>query len=1156
MRFSRLNRIAVVFFIVFQGIAFTLHAQDTLVVQTFTFDSTSRAGVFSFPDAQPDSWSKILLQYTMRCHDAAVGNGNVGCYEWDYHCNTVVTDSSLTDSVRATHPDYIITGTSSNPFYYVNSQTYNYLLFTQQQVLYNTINWADTSFVGNGLTNIDEPFGTGAVARKSRLLYTAGELSAAGFSAGEITGLAFQIADAGVPVRFLKVRMKQTGLETLDPVTPDNTGFEEVYFLDTPFGNAGWYGLHFYNPFEWDGVQNIVVELSYTLEEPGDPTILQGESVTGDMMLSSATPDGYVRVSEGDYIDVPAGAFGSLDSVITIAFWQYGDPEKQPFNSWILEGADASGQRVVNIHLPWGNSRVYWDAGNSGTGSYDRIDKQASFDEFAGRWNHWAFIKNAATGEMKIYLNGELWHSGTGKTRTMEGISVFHLAGSKTAGKYAGMINDFSVWDTELDQQTIAQWMYRDITSGHPAWDHLLLYYRLDEADNGLVTDFAPGGYGGTVVGQPLFRYKMGHELDRNFEAFDYRPNTAFIRGDYVQSVDTINFLDSVPRPYNIIYSYYVTGTNLYPGDTSVAWEAGYMPVVNEQGATVDSVFVPWEGSIEINTLEYYPKWPMRFELLSFITPYGNGLDLGQDGVMWEFDVTDFAPVLRGDKYLSIEGVGKWSEELDLKFLYISGTPVRDVLSVQQLWPVTPASQLWSGFSPADIINDVRFEPREITIPSDADAVKLRSAITGHGQTGEFTPKWHWLDIDGGTHEFTYKVWKECSTIPVYPQGGTWLFDRAGWCPGDPTKLFEFDATPYVTSGQTHTIDYGLQATVPFSNADYRISNQMVCYGPPNFSLDAEILGVVKPNSAYAAHLRFNPACMAPEVWFRNNGTEAVQSLEIEYGVEGGAVEVYTWTGNLGFLDSVLVELPIPSMAFWEGTAQRFHVNILSVNGTSDEVAYNNHYVVPFGLTDVFDVSVEMELHCYTNNYGFQNSYYVMNSAGEIILERDNLESNTLYVDALDLEPGCYKIHIDDTGDNGLYYWYNTSQGSGYLRLKKPPAYILKHIEPEFGRFAEYEFAVANLTGVERVTENRTMGIYPNPAKDHLFIELTGFPAGTQVGVSLNSLDGRELIQKQFTSSDDFIREYIALDGLAGGVYIVRCQAGEKTLYRKIIIGN
>ena len=167
--------------------------------------------------------------------------------------------------------------------------------------------------------------------------------------------------------------------------------------------------------------------------------------------LSSVTGKGTVLDFEGnDYVTIPAAAFSSITGKVSISLWQYGDPAIQPQDDSIFFAADSSGNRVVQAHLPWGSGSIYLDAGNTGS-SYDRISKSATADQYEGKWNHWVFTKDATSGEMKTYLNGNLWNSGTGKTRTMTGITQFKI-GSKYDGtsNYDGMICDFRIYDKAL----------------------------------------------------------------------------------------------------------------------------------------------------------------------------------------------------------------------------------------------------------------------------------------------------------------------------------------------------------------------------------------------------------------------------------------------------------------------------------------------------------------------------------------------------------------------------------------------------------------------------------------------------------------------------------------------------------------------------------
>ena len=129
-------------------------------------------------------------------------------------------------------------------------------------------------------------------------------------------------------------------------------------------------------------------------------------------------------VNSPTYSSNNAGYFnfdGSNDSVtlptldiagneLTFSVWNYGIEAKSSSIIWL---ADSGGHRMLNVHLPWSNRAVFFDKGGN---NYDRIYKTATNSEYQG-WHHWAFTANASTGSMKIYLDGSLWHSGTGKTK-------------------------------------------------------------------------------------------------------------------------------------------------------------------------------------------------------------------------------------------------------------------------------------------------------------------------------------------------------------------------------------------------------------------------------------------------------------------------------------------------------------------------------------------------------------------------------------------------------------------------------------------------------------------------------------------------------------------------------------------------------------------
>ena len=116
-------------------------------------------------------------------------------------------------------------------------------------------------------------------------------------------------------------------------------------------------------------------------------------------------------------------------------------------------------------------------------------------------------------------------------------------------------------------------------------------------------------------------------------------------------------------------------------------WESlSYTYTYDTSGVTTNIDTTHIDGTINIAELNYYNRYPMSFQIMSFVTPYGMGVNFGEFGESWYFDITDYAPVLKGQKQMTISGGGQWQEDLDIKFHFIVGTPPRDVLEMQQIW--------------------------------------------------------------------------------------------------------------------------------------------------------------------------------------------------------------------------------------------------------------------------------------------------------------------------------------------------------------------------------------------------------------------------------------------------------------------------------------
>jgi len=142
-------------------------------------------------------------------------------------------------------------------------------------------------------------------------------------------------------------------------------------------------------------------------------------------------------------VTLSASSLASITNAATVSFWQWGGDNAQ---CTIFGASDSANRRVLQAHLPWDGS-IYWDAGNT---AYDRINKAAGTAEYKNEWSHWSFTKNASDGTMRIYRNGTLWHSGTGKPRTVYGAVNFRLGSNATGGEtYKGSIDEFRLCNVE-----------------------------------------------------------------------------------------------------------------------------------------------------------------------------------------------------------------------------------------------------------------------------------------------------------------------------------------------------------------------------------------------------------------------------------------------------------------------------------------------------------------------------------------------------------------------------------------------------------------------------------------------------------------------------------------------------------------------------------
>ncbi|HHE39058.1 MAG TPA: hypothetical protein ENL20_10875 [Candidatus Cloacimonetes bacterium] len=448
------------------------------------------------------------------------------------------------------------------------------------------------------------------------------------------------------------------------------------------------------------------------------------------------------------------------------------------------------------------------------------------------------------------------------------------------------------------------------------------------------------------------------------------------------------------------------------------------------------------------------------FELDNYVTPYGIGLDLNGDcGWTYIYDVTDYAPLLKGRLDISS---GSQSELLDLKFVFIEGIPPRDVISVKNLYE-------WGNYKYEKIAVDSVMKPFELIFDPKASGYKMRARISGHGHFGprnccEWDRKTHTYYADESIL-FRWIIWKNCGDNPIYPQGGTWQFDRAGWCPGTPVDTYDYELTNIVDPGDTIMFDYGIEMYRDNGEKDgmFRQCHQLFSYGKPNFRINAEVYDIIVPSNK-DSYSRINPICTNPEIIIRNSGKDPLKTLTIKYGLCSEKKYIHKWFGNLEFLEKENIILPHID---WESPDSIFVVEISKPNGQFDEYPNNDKMTSIVFRPQILPGKFLMHIEAQGLGRAKDNAYTITDDVGKILYEKEGFEDNEIYEELIELPTGCYELKIIDRKEDGMIrqWWYrNSNPGlvgkNGMIEILDEEKNLLKRLKYDFAEAEIFRFRV------------------------------------------------------------------------------------------------
>jgi hypothetical protein len=523
----------------------------------------------------------------------------------------------------------------------------------------------------------------------------------------------------------------------------------------------------------------------------------------------------------------------------------------------------------------------------------------------------------------------------------------------------------------------------------------------------------------------------------------------------------------------------------------------------------------------------------INYEIGRMLTPYGSNFKEGWS-YTWSIDVTDFQAFLRDSVEIEYIHSGYESPDLGwdltLDFDVLFGPQVADYISVTKMWD--------GNFQYGNPENPIekQLTPIKVNRSENAAFGRFRIQHTGHGMDepsgcSEFCSRWRELKFDDKIVDHR-DMWKDCGNNPLYPQGGTWIFDRAYWCPGD---LQVPDIVDIPLKNNVHMLDLDMEPMTA-TNIDQpkeQITSYFFQFAEPNNNNDVAIEEIIAPSNK-DNYNRFNPTGFNPIIRIRNLGKQDLTKLTIVYKTIGFEEKYLKWKGRLGFYETALITLPGEILA--KSGLNSFSVILEEPNGKEDEWDGDNSMTSEF--YDIPTIPSKFVVEFMTNNKPKDNWISIVNSSFDTVFAKtpEMLDSATTYLDTLELTEGNYFLNLVDTAGEGLEFWFLADAGYGRLRLKDIDGNLIHLFESDCGNGQFYAFRADNETKVDTTIAHLSVNIYPRMVKDYATIyTVTNKPSTLKLRITK---DGEYVETHEFANMKD-AQTGLDLKHLENGRYVM-----------------
>ena len=272
---------------------------------------------------------------------------------------------------------------------------------------------------------------------------------------------------------------------------------------------------------------------------------------------------------------------------------------------------------------------------------------------------------------------------------------------------------------------------------------------------------------------------------------------------------------------------------------------------------------------------------------------------------------------------------------------------------------------------------------------------------------------------------------------------------------------------------------------------------------------------------------------ISPVIKIQNLGTNDLNTVDIEYAVNGEAPQIYTWNGNIGSLASEEVQLP-------EILFNLQQTNQVVVSIPNDDDNSNNSASTDFNLSEIFETT-QFNLSITLDNYPSETTWDIKDSAGIVIHSGGPYsQAGQTVEEPLDLvDDDCYTFTIYDAFGDGICCQY----GNGSYTFETSDGELVIG-GGDFSSSETKPFSNYNTLSINSFNDVG-FSIYPNPTQGILNISATD-----SFDYQIFDIQGKMVMEG---GSSSLLKE-LNLSSLMRGTYIVKVNIGKISKNQKLIL--